>query len=460
MKAPRWMGLVAALLALGGGTGCPAEPVECFGGSAPPQRPDARVFGAGKEVAFDVLADLVHACNADGVVRAPESVTVEVKDPENRPVPATAVLGPGGRMASIRFTGTVEGRHHVIVSFAPVGSLHQFGVFILADRRGEPELARVPFSPSCPNLDRTTRGTWVCGNQAWREPDAEPQSLSTRPVTAAVAGDVVWTVDGDTVRRYVDTGAGPLEPAGTAPYPPGAGSTNSPYPGPYARLATPDELVLLSDSLLHRYTFTESGGIATGPTTAWVRSGGTRYFGGDSVGGVLVRAGTRLLVVGIIQDPRTFESRTQACPFQPGIAGGYVSVPGEACQDLSGEPVGYEEGVVWTRTFDTSSPVLQEALHRFAVTGDRLVETGALALEGQFASFPTMLRPGPALPHLAAGTSGAYAAPRWNPETGRVELELTPLRLGAEAPHIQEHFIWMNALDGSGLVVYPRSSTR
>ncbi|MCY1019346.1 hypothetical protein [Pyxidicoccus sp. MSG2] len=285
MKAPRWMGLLAALLALGGGTGCPGEPVQCLGGTAPP-RTATRVFGVGEEVAFDVLADLVKACNADGVVRAPESVTVEVKDPENRPVPATAVLDPGGRLATIRFAGTVEGRHHVIVSFAPVGSLHQFGVFIVKDRRGEPELARVPFSASCLNLDRTTKGTWVCGNQAWRESDTEPQSLSTRPVTAAVAGDVVWTVDGDTVRRYVDTGTGALEPAGTAPYPAGASPTNSQYPGPHARLATPDELVLLSDSLLHRYTFTEAGGIATGPTAAWVRSGGgTRYFGNDSVGG-------------------------------------------------------------------------------------------------------------------------------------------------------------------------------
>jgi hypothetical protein len=386
---------------------------------------------------------------------------VEVKDPENRPVPATVVLGPGGRVATLRFTGTVEGRHHVIVSFAPVGSLHQFGVFIVQDRRGEPELARVPFSPLCPNLDRTTRGTWVCGNQAWREPDAEPQSLSTRPVTAAVAGDVVWTVDGDTVRRYVDTGVGPLEPAGTAPYPPGASPTNSQYPGPHARLATPDELALLSDSLLHRYTFTEAGGIATGPTAAWVRSGETRSFGGDSVGGVLVRAGTRLLVVGVIQDRNTFETRTQACPFQPGIAGGYVSVSGESCHVLEGEPVGYEDGVLWTRTFDTSTSVALETLRRFAVTGDRLVETGAVSLEGQLPSFPPPLRPGPSLPHLGTmGTSGGYVAPLWNPETGRVELELGPSPTGAEQPHIHERFIWVNPFDGDGIVVYPRSSTR
>ncbi|MCY1019345.1 hypothetical protein [Pyxidicoccus sp. MSG2] len=174
-----------------------------------------------------------------------------------------------------------------------------------------------------------------------------------------------------------------------------------------------------------------------------------------------MRAGPRLLVVSMIQDPRTFEPRTQACPFQPGTAGGYVSVPGEPCQDVSGEPVGYEEGVVWTRTFDTSSPLLLEILRRFAVTGDRLAETGSLSLEGQFPSIPPPLRPGPSLPQMAAlGNSGAYVAPRWNTETGRVVLEMTPSPTGSEQPHIHEHFIWVKASDGAGLVVYPRSSTR
>lgn len=459
MRAARWMGLVAALLVLGGGSGCPTEPQPCFGGTAPPQRPVARVFSVGREVSFDVSADLLQACDADGVMRRPESVTVEVKDPENRPVPATAVLGPGGAMATIRFTGTVEGRHHVIVSFSPVGSLQQLGVFILADRRGEPAMARLPPFTSCSHLDRTARGTWVCGSQAWRDSEAAPQSLGGSRSTTVVAGDVVWTVDGETVRRHVDTGTGPLEPTGTAPFPPGA-AQGGPYPAHHSRLATPDELVVLSDMLLHRYTFTEAGDIATEPTTRWLGPGALA-FGGDSVSGLLLRTGTGLLLVSRNQDPRTFEVRAQACPFRVGAGGSYVPVSNEACQALPGDPVGYEDGVLWTRTFATSTSVMMETLHRFTLTGGRLEESGAVALEGQLVINVPPLRPGPALPHLGAhGAFEPFAMPRSTPVTGRVELELAPTVLGRGLPGIGERFVWLNISDGSGIAVYPRSSTR
>jgi hypothetical protein len=275
-----------------------------------------------------------------------------------------------------------------------------------------------------------------------------------------VTGDVVWMVDGETVRRYVDTGTGPLEPTGTAPFPTGANPGGAQSSAPHSRLATPDELVVLSDTLLHRYTFTEAGGIATAPTTRWAVTNALT-FGADSVGGLLVRAGTRVLLVSRVQDPRTFEARTQACPYRPGVGGSYVPVSTEACEELPGDPVGYEDGVLWTRTLAAPSSVMTETLHRLAVIGDGLEESDAVELEGQLVIQPPLLRPGPALPHLGApGTSEPFAMPRSTPEAGRLELELAPGVLGSGPPSIGERFIWLNISDGNGLTVYPRSSTR
>lgn len=458
MRAPRWTGLVAALLVLAGGSGCPGEPpTQCFN-NASSMRPEGHVYGVGKEAAFDVAPNLVTVCGDTGLPRQPDSVTVEVKDPENRPVPATATLSADGSRASVRFTSQAEGRHHVIVSFAPVGSLQQFSVFVLADRRTETAMARLPTFSPCPHVDRTAHGTWVCGNVAWRDLGEQPQQLGAPQGTTVVAGDVVWTVDGDTVRRYVDTGAGPLDPAGTAPYPPGKTTTLAPH----ARLANANELVVLSDTLLHRYTFTEADGIATAPTAAWWRSGQMNLFGNDGVGAVLLRAGTRLLLVVRTQQTIGSEPRTESCAYLLDSGGGYVRASSEPCQALAGEPVGYEDEAVWTRNVDALTAVPQETLRRFAVSGGgRLEESGSVALDGQLITNPPLMRPGPVLPLLATmGTVTPYVVPRWDAERDRVALELAPAGPNFESPRVGGDFIWVKSSDGSGLSVYPRTSTR
>ncbi|QSQ22459.1 hypothetical protein JY651_46335 [Pyxidicoccus parkwayensis] len=462
MKARRWPGLVAILLVLAGGAGCPGEPTPCLSGASP-QRVEGHVFGVGTEASFEVAANLVVTCSDVGNAPAarPDSVTVEVKDPENRPVPATAVLSSGGLGATIRFTSNVEGRHHVIVSFSPVGSLQQFSVYFLPDRRGEAILASLPGFASCPHLDRTTKGTWVCGQLTRRESDTQARTLGTSVSTTVVAGDVVWAVETNRVLRYMDTGTGPLELTGTAPYVPGT-RPGVGYPGPHGRLATPDELVVLSDSLLHRFTFTGSDGIATAPTTAWLRSNVLINFGNDAVGALLVRAGSRLLLVSVLQDSRTFTARTEACPYEAGTGGAYLRVTSEDCHTLVGLPVGYEDGVVWTLTSETPGASLpMDTLHRFAVVGGTLEETGAVALEGQLVINAPLLRPGPVLPTLSTlGTFTPFVIPRWNAGTGRVELELAPMQPFTDVPHVGERFIWVNTSSGSGLVVYSRASTR
>jgi hypothetical protein len=461
MKAVRGLSLLAALLVLGGAVGCPGEPVEpCFGTSEP-QQTGPRVFGVGEAVSFNVLASMPVSCESGTVPRWPESVTVEVYDPENQPVSATATLTSGGSMATVRFTPTMRGRHHVLVAFAPVGSLHQLGVFVVEDRRGEAPMATLPTGTTCPYLDRTTQGTWLCGAWAVREPGMPLQRLATAfSASTVVAGDVVWVMDENRVSRYRDSGSGPLELTGSAPLP-AAPPGGAPPPTVDSRVATPEELVLLHGEVIARYTFTDVGGVSNALSTRWVRpQAGTLPLGLDAAAALLVRAGARLLLVSRVNDQTTFQPRLQACPYQLGTQGAYVSVSNESCQTLEGELVGYEDGVLWTRSSDGTLGPVKEVLRRYTAASGRLLEQGVLSLDGNLSVTLPMLRPGPVHPTLAAvGAAKPYAAARWNPASATVALELMPEAPSSGPPHVGERFIWVES-PGGGVRVHPRASTR
>ncbi|MCP3139664.1 hypothetical protein [Pyxidicoccus xibeiensis] len=455
---------MTALLALGL-AGCPGVEEPCFGGF-PAQPPGQQLVGVGQEVSLVVTADLSRACMEGGTARKPESVTVQVYDSQNQPVPATADLPVGGSAATIRFTPTVTGRHHIVVAFAPVGSLHQFGVQALTDRSSERPLAQLPSQPHCTYLDRTTSGTWLCGTTALRAPDATPQALTANSThLTVVAGDVVWVMESDRVLRYVDRGAGPLELTGTAPLPSGISTGGGFAPGPHSRLATGEDLLLLTGASLLRFTVTGAGGLTSSPVTPWTSSAVPPPFGGDSIPGLLVRAAERVLVVSRTLDPRTGVTGTQACPFRPGVTGAYVPMSAEACHTLEGDPVGYEDGVVWTRSVNTSTVPATAMLRRYTALNGRLVEQGELPLEGQLSVSNYLLRPGPTVPFLVAsgqGGIGTYAVPLWNPEKGLLELELLPRAPpNTLTPRTGQHFIWEDMSGtSSGVRIFARQSTR
>lgn len=457
MGAPRWTSLLAALLALGGAVGCPSASPPCVDSSRPPSS-QPRIFGVSQEVALEVRATLTRECEAEQAPRQPESATVEVYDPDNQPVPATASLGLGG--ATVRFRPSKAGRHHLLVAFAPVGSLHQLDVLVVEDRRDATPVLSLPAGTRCTYVDRTARGTWLCGARAMREPGEPFQVLSAAASpTVAVAGDVVWALEADRVLRYVDRGTGPLELTGTAPLRASAART----PGPDPRLATPEELLLVRNEGLYRYTFTESGGITEAPLTFPRPLSGTGFMGGDSTPGLLLRAGTRLLVVGNASNASAPGPHFLACPFELDARGAYVPVPGLACQTAAGEPVGYEGDVLWVLTSDFSSGFVQETLHRYSAASGRLVAEGMLEMDGRLTSDRPPLRPGPTLPSVMAPSAPKPASmPKWNATTGLLELELTPDPGGAtDLPRIGERFIWVEGLSGTGGVrVYARSSTR
>jgi hypothetical protein len=452
MRTPRWPSLLLALVALGG-SGCP-DPGECFNTSTP-QPPNRQLLQAGKEAFIDVSVGFTTQCqDVDGPSQVPESVTVEVHGPENQPIPATAELFPSGMLARVRFTPPVTGRYHVLVAFAPVGSLQQFSVFVVEDRRQETPMARFGWASTCPYVDRTLQGTWLCGAMAVREPQGTSQSLANSAEQVVVAGDVVWVVEGSRVVRYVDTGTGPLVATGTAPYPPPGGPSG---PALHARLATGDELLVATDPHLYRYTFSAEGGLRSAPATQW----GQQFspgMGADMAAALLVRAGDRVLVVHRVQDTTTFEVRTQACPFRASTATGpYAPVQGQPCQRLAGEVVGFEDGGVWTRSQAFSTNGSEETLRRYAAVNGQLVEDGVLALDGQLLVNMGPLRPGAILPSLFSSFGGGpYAGPRWSPEKRTMELELTPM-LGSFGPaRLGQRYYWVDSIQGGSVVVFPR----
>lgn len=454
MRAPRWLGLLAALVALGAGSGCPGETPPCF--SRPPaQATNTRLFGAGEEVSLQVSAGVGTSCTDEGTLQqGPDSVTVEVYGPENQSIPATAVLQQGTASAIIRFTPPETGRYHILVAFAPVGSLQQLGIFVAADRHGEAPLARLPSLSNCRYLDRTRQGTWLCGARALREEDGAPQLLGvSSDAPMVVAGDVVWTVDGS-VRRFVDTGSGPLQPTDAVPFL-GSGP-GGPVQAVVALLATEDELLVHNEQFLYRYTFTE-GRIRSAPAASVLPM--TAFpFGSDGVTALLVRAGPRVLVVSRSQDTTAFTVQTRVCAFEARTAtGSYTRALEEPCQQLEGEPGGFEDGVLWTRTATFATNTTEQTLRRYVVVNGRLAEEGALVLDGQLTVDSPFLRPGATVPVVyGMGTVGPYALPRWNPEQHQLGLELSPTLSGAFAWHRGQRFLWLDAPGAGGVAVFPR----
>ncbi|MFY1824929.1 hypothetical protein ACN47A_03380 [Myxococcus fulvus] len=450
------------LLALALLTGCPGDlpPEECFLTGA--AEPSTLIIAEGEAASVLVPATSPQVCDTPEDAHTPESVTVEVHGPDNLPVPATAELTAGTWFATVRFTPTSTGRHHVIVAFAPVGSLRQFDVHVAQDERSRPPAASLTARPSCLFVDRTRGGTWLCDSLALREPGDPLQFVGrdNQPATA-VAGDVVWAMTDTEVRRYVDPGTGPLVLTGTAPFPPGSYDTDR---TPHSRLATEDEYLVADATTLHRYVFREGEGVLAFSNTPWSTLATPQLtFGADSTRVILLRGGDTVWLVSSAHDSVTFTPRTKACPFQVDAQGFYRPSTTRACQVLIGDPVGHGEGVVWTRSVVQTSTGFSPVLHRHEVsTAHGIEEAGALSLDSSIASFVQELRPGPSHPLLGSSSgAGPIATPRWNAE--RTALVLALLPDPGHANHItriSDHFTWTVSRSGEpGVRVHPWTSS-
>ncbi|MCP3165295.1 hypothetical protein [Myxococcus qinghaiensis] len=420
--------------------------------------PSALLVPVNQPVSLLIPANANPVCGGLGAER-PESVTVEAQDPRNLPVPATVELSPSFWGANVHFTPTMPGRYHLIVAFSPVGSLRQVDVHVAEDGRQRPTVARMTNKSECLNLARTRGGTWVCSGRAFREPGEQEQPVGqARNPAIAVVGDVVWSLFEGQVRRYVDPGTGPLLLTGTAPFPLSTTTDNTPH----ARLATEDEYVLVDATTVYRYTFSEGVGVLPVPTSQWAQQPGLT-FGADLTQVMALRAGATVWLVHRVQEPSTFIPRTQACPFQLGLLATYVPVPGQPCASLIGEPLGYGDGVLWTRETLSSGQGFSSVVHRYTVTAEHGPrEEGVLSLDSSLAVIMSELRYGPTLPvFVSTSNLGPRATPRWDSERGEVLLVLLPgPGVNPGVTRISDHFTWtVNAEVIPELRVYPWTST-
>ena len=170
-----------ALTALVALCGCAASDDSCIttplfngGSSGPPS------FRVGVPASLEVSAVQTLSCNDSAASQVPDSVSAEVFDPDNH-LPPLRGESHGERSVRLRPFHSQDDRAppHVLVAFAPVGSVQQRGVYVAKDWSGRPTATTLPL-PRCTQLDRTTRGTWVCDGVALHE-GGRTQRLGTSP---------------------------------------------------------------------------------------------------------------------------------------------------------------------------------------------------------------------------------------------------------------------------------------
>ncbi|MCP3136514.1 hypothetical protein [Pyxidicoccus xibeiensis] len=396
--------------------GLPPSP----GGSPLPRPPSFRVA---VPASLPISAIQQLACEGSSANQVAQSVTAEVFDPDNQPVPSEVMLDRSGLSATVQFTPRTTGRHHVLVAFAPVGSVQQLGIYVVGDWTGASTATTLPL-PRCTQLDRTTRGTWVCDGVALREPGGRLVRYSTSSTApdVAIAGNVVWMVGEGRVRRYVDTGT-ELELTGSL-------LVNTSVRTIQSRLATEDELLVLDDANLHRFTFTDAGVLAAAGATSWLQ-GANVPFGVDSVSAVLVRTSERQVRV-VKMGPA---SASLACPFELGPDGKFVATD-EPCLPLPGTPVGLEDGILWTRVGSPNQAPFAQTLHRWVASDGTLEEEGTLAVDSPVEEVSSPLRPGFVVPDIHLGFHpGAFSVlPVVSPESKEGPLGLEVLPINAAIP--------------------------
>lgn len=354
---------VLALVLLIGLTGCRedprvsdcADPFEPFQDLANPG-----IVRAGGPARVYALPLGFHICANDGS-NYPTSATAEVTGPAGEVLETQIELGTQIAVTAVQFTPAQPGLHHVLVEFAPRGGLHQLDVQAAQDRTAETTSQSLP--QLCNSLERTLQGAWVCDSTVLRGAETLGSFSSAR---LAVAGDVIWVVDSSSVRRYVDTGTA-LTLTGTTPR-----SANEIE----FLLAAPNELVALLNNSLILYTF-QDGALTAGGATPWLRPVLPIML--ESPHGVLLREGNQLAVA-----TRTSSGDIplfQVCPYQL-ISSRFERTPG-TCSQFSGEIIGFEPGILWTRDLpDTSSSTEPSPvqLRRWLWAGGQLTEQGSLSL--------------------------------------------------------------------------------
>jgi hypothetical protein len=359
MKTLRFLSLLGALLAL---TGCPDNP--CLGGIPPLEvsSTSTNIILVGEEVRLSLSPASQTDCDGNTLFPTPETLTVEIADPDNLAVENQSALGnPASRAATIQFTPEKQGRYHVFAAFDPSGGIQQFDLYSARNRSAEALLQTLP--QTCKALERTRRGGWLCDSDFWRDGALVQRFTGYR---LAAAGDVIWAVSPTQIMRFVDTGTGLDTPV----------VLNHAEGAARFLLASADELVILHEHTLQRILFDGTTLSSTG-ATFWEPGNGS--VGPKSLTEILLRTGDQLATV--VGKERTNFVVLDVCPFQL-QAGRFVRTTA-SCQRLSTEVVGYEPAAVWTGSRFTFTDTFDD-LRRMEWTGTELVEQASLPLGDSF----------------------------------------------------------------------------
>jgi hypothetical protein len=247
------------------------------------------------------------------------------------------------------------------------------------------------------------------------------ESLGSFPgARLAVAGDVIWVVDGSSIRRYVDTGTALML----------TGSVSRPFGGIDFLLASPNELAVLLSNSLTLYTF-QGGIVSPGTATPWLRP--SSPIMPESPYGVLLREGGQLAIATRVRG----DAVVDVCPYQ--LLSGRFERTAANCQRFAGEIIGFEPGVLWTRDLPSSSsaglanPV---QLRRWVWTGGQLTEQSSMSLgihvlvsdqpRMRSAVVPIVRNTPPIEGVPSSPSSGIpliYAVPAWSPQRKALILE-------------------------------------
>jgi len=263
---------------------------------------------------------IVESCLPTGV-----TATVEIFDSENLPVQFESAVRSGGRSAIARLSVLPQrlGPLQIFVTFEPGLGRTTRTLFV-----AEPALPPLPdfgVATPCTTEALTTQGAWICQLAStitvWRD----GMLLQTFPSLAMAArGDVVWIAGPTSLERFVDRGLDFLvrEP-----------DVGMPFSATGTLLAAGSDTVWsITEADFTRHQLDRPAVMASLPRGL---CSGVKHFG--------VATG----------DDRLFMS----CSSRPGhqrlCAFDVTNVEASDCLEVSGEAIGFANGILWLRDGDS-----------------------------------------------------------------------------------------------------------
>lgn len=176
----------------------------------------AEVYAVGREVTL-----VLDNCELSAG-RSVTSATLELTDPDGTPVPGATFTAPArvepssgiylAYESTVTFTPTRPGQHHLLLSFEPGAAVLQRDLLVATDRSDAGPVETMQ-TTDCAHYERTPKGGVLCrradGVTLFRRGPTQ-HAVFQPTVLVRAAGDVVWTVETGSVKRYLDTGVGGL----------------------------------------------------------------------------------------------------------------------------------------------------------------------------------------------------------------------------------------------------------